>query len=127
MKFLKWRVMFLIRTIFRVSSYIPIAISIGILMLLAFSYYKLGSLPQYGIDNDPHIVFSSEFFMIKNISLIVSLYLLIVSFLTLISLLIIKFNKLYKKEKIFAVAMYALGIIVLVIVRESSSFQWLVD
>lgn len=119
--------MYLSKTIFRVTAFMPMLIVLGIVLLLAISFLKLGCLPQYGIEKDPYAVFSVGLMKVKNMSLIVSLYLLIASFISLIVFLIIRVNKINRKEKIIAIGMYAIGILILVLLRESSAFEWLVD
>jgi Ca2+/Na+ antiporter len=126
-KSLKWLVMYLIKTIFRVSAFMPMLIALGIVLLLVISFLKLGYMPQYGIEKDPYTVFSSGFLRAKDMSLIVSFYLLIASFISLVVLLIIRVNNINRKEKIIAIGMYAIGILILVLLRESSVFEWLVD
>jgi hypothetical protein len=119
--------MYLSKTIIRVSVFMPILIFFGILLLLAISYANFGYFPQYGIDKDPGTIFPDGFIKVKNFSLIASFYLLIGSFLSLIAILITRIYKLSRKEKIIAIGIYALGLLILMLLKESSSFKWLID
>lgn len=115
------------RMIFRVLAFTPMLIVLGIVLLLTISFLEFGYFPQYGVDKDPYSVFSEGLMLVKNLFLILSFYLLIVSFLILITLLIIKINKINQREKIIALGIYAVGVLILVLLKESSAFEWLVD
>ncbi len=119
--------MYLGKTIIRISAFMPMLIVFGIVLLLAISFFELGYLPQYGIYKDPSTVFSDGILKVKNFILIASFYLLIVSFLSLIAILIIRINKINNREKIIAFGMYTLGLLILVLLKESTAFEWLVD
>ncbi|RLC25116.1 MAG: hypothetical protein DRH21_04505 [Deltaproteobacteria bacterium] len=119
--------MCLSRTMIKITAFIPMLVVFWIVMLLGVSFFKFGYIPEYGVDKDPNTVFSDGFLSVINWSLIVSFYLLALSFLSLITLLIIRINKVNRKKKIIALGIYTFGILVLVLLRESSAFEWLVD
>lgn len=119
--------MYLSRVILKVSALIPLFVVLGIILLLVVSFFKFGYIPEYGMDKDPYTVFSDSFINFKNWSLIVSFYLLAFSFVTLLTTLIIRINNIKRKDKIIAIGIYIFGILVFVLLKESSAFQWLVD
>ncbi len=119
--------MYLSKILIKVSAFIPILVVFGIISLLIVSFLRFGYLPEYGVDKDPYSVFSISFMNVKNWSFIISFYLLILSFLTLITLLIIRIGKVTKRDKVIAIGIYVIGMLALVLLRESSAFQWLVD
>lgn len=115
------------KVIFKLSTLIPLFVVIVIVTFLIVSFFKLGHIPEYGIDSDPCTVFSDSFLDFKNWSLIVLFYLLGFSFFSLVTTFFIQINKIKRKEKILAIGIYAFGILLIALLRESSAFQWLVD
>lgn len=115
------------KIIIKLSALTPILIIFLLMTLLVISYFKFGYLPQYGIDADPHTVFSNGFIKFINLSLFVSFYLLFFSFLSLIILIIAKYRKIPQLYICAYIGLYIIGFILLVLLKESATFKWLVD
>jgi len=119
--------MYLSKVIFKLSTLIPFFVVLVIVTFLIVSFFKLGHIPEYGIDSDPYTVFSNSLFDFINWSFIVIFYLLGFSFISLVTTFFIQINRIKTKEKILSIGIYAFGIMLIALLRESSAFQWLLD
>lgn len=115
------------KTIIRASAFMPLLIIGGISLLLTIAFIKLGHLPQYGNDKDPCTIFSNGFIKFIDFSLIASVYFLIISLFTIVFSLFARINGVNRKEKFFAIGIYTLGLLILILLKQTEAFVWLVD
>ena len=110
----------------KVITFIPFILDGIILVIMGVYILVNGEMPIYGETNDPFSSFPTYLYHIKNLTLLLFMFLLFISpLLLLLTFITNEFSE--KRKVVFYLFLYMFGWVIFVFIRNTMFFTWLLD